>query len=67
MLKQAILKITDGQNLTANETSELIEFMSTGEAIPSQISALLVSLKMKGETSEEIAGFAKKCEKKHSP
>ncbi len=64
MLKQAILKITDGQNLTANETSELIEFMSTGEAIPSQISALLVSLKMKGETSEEIAGFAKKMREK---
>ena len=64
MIKNYLVKITEGQNLTAQEAGELIELMSTGEVPVSQISALLVSLKMKGESVEEISGFASKMREK---
>lgn len=64
MLKKYLIKITEKQNLTSEESGELIELMSAGKVPPSQIAALLVSLKMKGETSEEITGFAAKMREK---
>lgn len=64
MLKKYILKIKNGQNLTQDEAGELIDLMETGEVLSSQIADLLVSLKEKGETSEEITGFAKRMREK---
>lgn len=64
MLKKYLSKIKAGQNLTAKEAGELIELMSTGEVLPSQIADLLVSLNTKEITSEEIFGFAQKMREK---
>ncbi|MFL5366937.1 MAG: anthranilate phosphoribosyltransferase, partial [Myxococcales bacterium] len=47
-----------GQNLTREESGAAIEEMLTGTAPASQIAALLVALRMKGETPDEIAGAA---------
>lgn len=58
MLKAALKKITDGKNLTLQEASDLIDYMGEGIAAPTQIAAFLTALKMKGETPEEITGFA---------
>jgi anthranilate phosphoribosyltransferase len=57
-LLQAIQAVMQGQHLTREEAGAAIEEMFTGTAPASQMAALLVALRMKGETPEEIAGAA---------
>lgn len=57
-MKAAINKVTDRQNLTGEEARNVMEIMLTGQATQAQIAALLTALRMKGETLEEIVGFA---------
>ncbi|MFL5278415.1 MAG: anthranilate phosphoribosyltransferase [Myxococcales bacterium] len=57
-LLSAIQAVMQGQNLTREESGAAIEEMLTGTAPASQIAALLVALRMKGETPDEIAGAA---------
>jgi len=64
MLKKYLHKISENQNLTREEAGELIDLMSTGKVPSVQISELLLSLKTKGETVEEITGFAQKMREK---
>lgn len=59
MLKQYILKVIEGQNLTQEEAGAAMDIILKGEANGSQIASFLSVLKMKGESIEEIAGFAK--------
>ena len=59
MIKDAIQKVVDGKDLLEVEASEaMIEIMS-GEGTPAQIAALLTALRIKGESVEEITGFAR--------
>ena len=58
MIKQLIKKITSNTDLTKEETEMLFDFLMKGEATDAQIGAILVGLKMKGETVEEIAAAA---------
>ncbi|NPA16198.1 MAG: anthranilate phosphoribosyltransferase [Aquificae bacterium] len=58
MIKQLIKKITSGENLTREETQELFTVLMRGEATDAQIGAVLVGLKMKGETVDEISAAA---------
>jgi len=58
-IKEAIRQTTEGRNLTADEAYEAASFLMEGKATDSQISALLVALHMKGETPDEIYGFAR--------
>jgi len=60
MIEQIIKKLANKQNLTFDEAGEVIEFFAEGKATPEQISTFLISLKSKGETAEEISGFATK-------
>lgn len=55
---QAIAKVTSGQHLTRDEAREAMLTIMEGEATPAQIGSLLTALRMKGETLEEITGFA---------
>ena len=64
MLTKFLDKITQNQNLLQEEASELIDYMSTGKANPVQIAAILASIRTKGETIEEITGFALKMREK---
>ena len=59
MIKEAIAKLVERIDLEEDEMSEVIETMMEGEATPSQISAFLVALRMKGESVPEITGAAK--------
>jgi anthranilate phosphoribosyltransferase len=59
MLKEAIYKVVERIDLEEDEMSEVVEKMMEGMATPSQISALLVGLRMKGESIPEITGAAK--------
>jgi len=59
MIKEAIAKLVERIDLEEDEMSEVIEMMMEGEATPSQMSAFLVALRMKGESVAEITGAAK--------
>lgn len=56
-IKQLLNKITERQNLTTKESSFLLEKIINGLVNPSQIAAVLVGLRTKGETVSEIVGF----------
>lgn len=58
-LKKYIAKVTDGNNLTAEEAGECVDIIMGDRATYAQTSSLLTALRMKGETIEEITGFAK--------
>src|SRR5580700_4522566 len=47
-----------GQSLTRAESREVMTEVLAGKCTDAQIAALLVALRMKGETVEEIVGFA---------
>lgn len=57
-LKQVLEKVTTRENLTRGEAREAMLAVMRGEATSNQIAALLAALRTKGETKEEIAGFA---------
>ena len=59
MIIDALHKIVAHRaNLTRDEAREVMGSILRGEATDSQIGAFLVSLSMKGETVDEIVGFA---------
>ncbi|GEM90821.1 anthranilate phosphoribosyltransferase [Oceanithermus desulfurans] len=54
----ALHKVLDGKTLTQDEARALMGRMMAGELSPVQTAALLAALKVRGETPDEIAGFA---------
>lgn len=58
-LQQAIAALADGQSLSERQTTEVFGAVMRGDATPAQIAAVLVGLRVKGETAEEIAGAAR--------
>jgi len=59
MIPDALHKIANhGTSLTRDEARDVMAEVLRGEATDAQIGALLVALHMKGETVEEIVGFA---------
>ena len=57
-MKQALGKLIEGESLTREEARSVMTTIMEGEATTSQIGALLTALRIKGETVQEIAGFA---------
>ena len=55
---QAIRTVVDGGELTADEAAAAMDRIMSGSVTPAQIGALVTALRMRGETVEEIAGFA---------
>ncbi len=51
--------VTEGHNLTADQAREAMLSILHGKASNAQIAAFLVALRMKGETSDELLGFAR--------
>lgn len=58
MIKEAINKLVEGKNLDRDEAIGAMDAIMSGEATPAQIAAFLTALRIKGETVEEIVGFA---------
>jgi len=58
MIQDAIRKVVAGESLTREEAALAMTEIMEGKCAEAQIAALLVALRMKGETAEEIAGFA---------
>ena len=55
-LQLAIRKLAAGDTLTGDEARDAFQLVMAGEASPVQVSALLMGLRAKGETSAEVAG-----------
>ena len=58
-IQGAIAKVISGENLAEEEAEEVMSCIMEGEATPAQIAGLLVGLRMKGETPEEVTAFAR--------
>lgn len=57
-VRAALAAVIDGRPLSFDEARAAMGAVMDGEATPSQLSALLVALRMRGETVDELAGFA---------
>jgi anthranilate phosphoribosyltransferase len=58
-MKQYIEKCLSGAGLTEDEASDALEQIMTGQATDVQIAGLLIALRAKGETADELVGFAR--------
>lgn len=58
-VRAAIARLVEGVSLTDTEMEDVIRVLMTGEATPAQIAGLLIALRMKGETVDEITGAAR--------
>jgi anthranilate phosphoribosyltransferase len=59
MIKKAIAKVVEREDLTEAEMIEVMDQIMSGEATPAQVAAFITALRMKGETVEEITGAAR--------
>ena len=59
MIKESISKVVRGDDLTEREMENTMDEIMTGTATPAQIGALITSLRLKGETVDEITGAAR--------
>lgn len=66
-LKPFLASVVDGKNLTESEAREAMNYIMSDEATDSQIAAFITALRMKGETIEEVTGFAKVMREKAKP
>jgi anthranilate phosphoribosyltransferase len=58
MIQEAIEKISSGAHLSRSEADAAMERILAGNATDAQIAALLTGLRTKGETLDELVGFA---------
>jgi anthranilate phosphoribosyltransferase len=56
-VRAALAAIVEGRTLTRDEAHGAMGAVMDGEATPSQLAALLMGLRMRGETVDELAGF----------
>lgn len=57
-IRDALERLIAGKDLSRDEAADLIRALMTGQATPAQIGAVLIALRAKGETVEEITGAA---------
>lgn len=57
-LREAIRRLALGGSLSQEQTAAAFGLIMSGEGSPAQIAALLIGLRVKGETAEEVAGAA---------
>lgn len=65
-MKEIIEKVAEGKDLTEEEAKKAMGIMLSGEATQAQIGSLLTALRMKGETIDELTGFASVLKEKAS-
>ncbi|HEB82171.1 MAG TPA: anthranilate phosphoribosyltransferase [Gammaproteobacteria bacterium] len=57
-MQDAIKAVTERRDLSADEMTDTMRLIMTGEATPAQVGGFLIGLRMKGETIDEIAAAA---------
>src|SRR6059036_4301481 len=55
-LRRALTALANRQSLSEEQTAEVFGVVMSGEATPAQIGGLLLGLRAKGETADELAG-----------
>ena len=58
MIQAALAELLEGRDLSREQAREVMDEIMRGEATQAQIGGVLVALRLKGETAEEIAGCA---------
>ncbi len=58
MIQDTLERVVNGEDLTASQAETVMSEIMAGECTSAQIAGLLVALRIKGETAQEIAGFA---------
>ena len=58
-IQHAIQLVVEGHELNPEQAESVMDLIMSGEATEAQIGALAVAMRMKGETTSEIAGFAR--------
>ena len=66
-LRQAVARVVDKGDLSADEMSRVVGQIMNGEGTPALIAGLLVALRMKGETVGEIVGAARAMRERMTP
>jgi anthranilate phosphoribosyltransferase len=67
MITDLIQKMIDRVDLTEQEARAVMEEIMAGQATDAQIGAFLTALRMKGETAQELIGFARVMREKAEP
>ena len=58
-LRRAIAALAERRSLAEHESADAFGVIMRGEATPAEIAALLMGLRVKGETGDEVAGAAR--------
>jgi anthranilate phosphoribosyltransferase len=58
VIQGALAQVLDGHDLDRGDARRVMDEIMAGEATQAQIGGFLVALRLKGETPDEIAGFA---------
>jgi anthranilate phosphoribosyltransferase len=67
MMPALIVKVESGSNLSRQEAEAAMEEILSGRAVEDSIVALLAALRTKGETVEELVGFARAMRRHATP
>lgn len=67
MIKAALAKVVERQDLNEPEMIAVMDQIMGGEATPAQIAAFITALRMKGETVAEITGAARVMRERATP
>ncbi len=59
MIREAIGKLVEGQDLSQTEAAQVMNEIMEGHATPAQLAGFITALRLKGETVSEIAGLAR--------
>ncbi len=59
MVRELLNRVIDGGSLDTEEAADLMRRMMDEELTPIQLGAFLVALRAKGETADEVVGFAR--------
>ena len=58
-IKRHLAKLARGERLTEDEAAQAMGTIMDGDATPAQIGALLAAMAARGETEDEVVGFAR--------
>ncbi|MFQ5657784.1 MAG: anthranilate phosphoribosyltransferase [Candidatus Methylomirabilales bacterium] len=58
MIVETLHKVVEGDDVSRDEAYRVMEVLVSGQVSDAQIAAFLVAMRIKGETAEELCGFA---------
>ena len=58
-IREAIDLVVSGDSLSMDDAASVMRQIMSGESTPAQLASFLTALRLKGESTEEIAGMAK--------